>query len=149
MYVFKWLHANRRCINYCVKPLKKWFALLFLCILLSSVFSLVLPSMNMRLIDLFVYEKMGKRQIVFAGIYVITLILSVMASYWEQTLNVEADNRLQLFLNNVIIKHASNKKMKDMSSEEAGDVDVLIKSDAVIYQQFMKMALFNYPFIIV
>ena len=62
--MLKWFIKNRSNISWCIASIKKKLVILIGTLMVCLLVSILTPLMNMELINVFVYEKFGKKHIV-------------------------------------------------------------------------------------
>ena len=145
--MYKWIYKNRSEVTRLLKTHKSKLMIILLLKLFGMVISVYIPLLNMKLVNLFVYESVGKAHIIFAIIYITVLAASGIIGYTENILMRIVSLQIQENLQQSVIEYCISKKKENYDVEELGDIDARIKLDAPIFQQYLMNCLFEFPFV--
>ncbi|MCR5740368.1 MAG: ABC transporter ATP-binding protein/permease [Lachnospiraceae bacterium] len=147
--MYKWIYKNRSEVTKLLRTHKSKLMIILLLKLFGMVISVYIPLLNMKLVNLFVYESVGKTHIIFAVIYITVLAASGIVGYIENILMRIVSLQIQENLQQSVIEYCISKKKENYDIEELGDIDARIKLDAPIFQQYLMNCLFEFPFVFV
>lgn len=144
--MIEWFIQNRKNIKKCILQTEKSSILVFMLCVICSIISILMPIFNMKLVNLFVYERFEMRHGIYFCFYVVLVVVANCLGYVVQVTRTRVENSMQSYINNTIIEDCIEKKLENYCETESTNTDVLIKSDASLYQQFICIFLFDYPF---
>lgn len=146
--MIEWFVQNRKNVVKCISYTGKNAMFVFLLLVVCSVVSILTPTLNMKLVNLYIYIKFSTQHIICLLLYGLLIIVTAFLEYGAQITRVKVENAIQAYINGVIIEDSINKRLANYCEEEATNTDVLIKSDTPLYQQFICIFLFDYPFMV-
>ena len=146
--MFRWMRYNWKNIISVIKPYGRVFLGLIIIELISMFFSVLAPLLNMKLINMFVYEKMSIRHLMYVYIYVTFLACTGVIGYIGSVKKRSVNLKMEEELKSKIIRHALRKEQQSYDINELGELDASIKMDASIFQQFVIKYVLDYPFLV-
>lgn len=73
--MLRWMKDNWKVVRAVIRPHASTFVFLLFVQLISVCLAVLIPLLNMELIDLFVYEKMGRKHFMYVLAYIVFLIV--------------------------------------------------------------------------
>lgn len=147
--MLQWIIHNRKNIVRCMQSVKEFMIWLVVATLVCTAVSILTPTLNMKLINVYVYEQFSRKHIQIFAFYILITLISAIVGYWSKIYRTKVENKLQDYLNNQVITHAFRKQVSVYSMNEAGNADVLIKSDSMMYRQFVLLCILDYPIVLI
>ena len=147
--MLKWFIKNRSNISWCIASIKKKLVILIGTLMVCLLVSILTPWMNMELINVFVYEKFGKKHIVTFASYIMIIIISSFISYFSTVYRTKVENEIQERIESNVLSYILKKRVSDFRINEMGNAGVLLKSDAAMYKQFVCTCIMDYSFILI
>lgn len=146
--MLRWMKDNWKVVRAVIRPHASTFVFLLFVQLISVCLAVLIPLLNMELIDLFVYEKMGRKHFMYVLAYIVFLIVTVILNYASIIKKRTLDLQIEEELKRKVIRDSIKKQQGDYDLNELGELDANIKMDVSVFQQFLLKYLLDYPFII-
>lgn len=144
--MYRLLYKNKKEIFACIKPNMRMMLFVIVLELFSSVGSAAFPLLNMKLVNLFVYKKLGHTHLNYVILYMISLLGISLFCY---ALNVEKrklEMNIKETIQERIIVYSFNKSKEELTTNEIGEIDANLKMDSTSFSQYLISAIFGFPF---
>ncbi len=143
--MYRYFMENRRIILKYIMGNKVKCIILIGMNLINTLFSLILPILNMNLINLFVYGRIKDKQMYYISIYIITLVVSMLSSFcfaiYKRRMDLEMQKEIQI----LVLSKKMKKSTSSFKVNENGEVDALVKFDVPIFQQYIIQIIVELP----
>lgn len=147
--MYKYLWVNRKFIfKYLKKDRTKFFVLIALNVM-NIVLALILPMLNMNMINLFAYQRISSRHMFFIVIYVMVLFVSAFEIFVYTTYRRKVDLEMQKELQMILLSNKMQKDRRSYDINERGELDALIKFDVPTFQQYFIQFIIDFPISVV
>lgn len=144
----RWIRKNWKELKAVIHPYIGRIILLIVIQLVSLLLAIGIPLLNMELINLFAYEEVGRKHLIYVIAYISFLVFTVCAGYVGGVFKRNLDLQMEKDLKSLAIDYALSKKQGDYDLNELGELDASIKVDVSVFQQFILKYLLEYPFVI-
>ena len=144
--MFRYIIDNRKEIKKILNKNIKSYTIAVFMMILSSFFSVVIPLCNMKLINLFVYQKINGIHMLYSGGYILLIVMSLIVDYYSINYIKKFELNIQQEIQIGIINNALNKKLSELGVNQIGDNDATIKHDSIVFCNYLMNVMLNLPF---
>ncbi len=146
--MYLWIKNNWKDVKEVIKPYKGKLVILILVEFVCMALSIIVPLLNMKVINVFVYEKVSAKHAISVLVYLLFFVCSAFLGYissiWKRRLDLQMIEGIQ----RKVIEYSLSKGREEYEVNELGELDATLKMDVPMFQEFIMKYILDYPLLL-
>lgn len=143
--MIKYLYQKNFILRSSLRQYKRQLYNLELLEFVSMALGVVLPILNMNLINLFIYNSFSSKHLLYVILYLCTLVLISIFNFYSSVYERKTELSIEKHIRSIVLSKLIKKSKNDYVTNEIGETDTLLKFDISIFIQMLKRLIFELP----
>lgn len=147
--MYRYFINNKELIKKYLSQYRYRFAVLLIIETLCIVLAVILPMFNMKLINLFLYDRISTRHIKFVVFYVLILLVASVCNYWSSVWGRKTELEIERDIRRVVLDKLIEKNRRNYIVNEFGEADTILKFDVPAFERALVQLCVDFPIILI